>query len=71
MADNVEEILRRYRPYGPVFKPGDKAPMSGTYICDRGTMLSPVYVQLTRGEEFPEAGGMGPHTRWRETNIQA
>ena len=71
MARSVEEILARYRPYGPVFKPGDKAPVSGTYVCDRGTMLAPVRVQLTKGEEFPEAEGMGPHTRWRETNIQA
>jgi hypothetical protein len=71
MARSVEETLARYRPYGPVFKPGDKAPVSGTYVCDRGTMLPPVRVQLTKGEEFPEAEGMGPHTRWRETNIQA
>ena len=71
MARSVEEILARYRPYGPVFKPGDKAPVSGTYVCDRGTMLPPVRLQLTKGEEFPEAEGMGPHTRWRETNIQA
>src|ERR671910_3884520 len=33
-------------------------------------MLPPVRVQLTKGEEFPEAEGLGPHTRWRETNIQ-
>ncbi len=71
MAESVEEILARYRPYSPVFKPGDKAPISGTFVCDRGTMLPPVRVQLTKGEEFPEAEGMGQHTRWRETNIQA
>jgi hypothetical protein len=34
-------------------------------------MLPPVRVQLSRGEEFPEAGGLGEHTRWRQTNIQA
>ncbi len=70
MAESVEEILARYRPYGPVFKPGDKAPISGTFVCDRGTMLSPIRVQLTKGDTFPEAEGMGRHTRWRETNIQ-
>jgi hypothetical protein len=68
---NVEDVISRYRPYGPVFKPGEKAPISGTYICHRGTMLSPVRVQLTKGEEFPEAEGLGAHTRWHETNIQA
>lgn len=68
---SVEDILNRYRPYGPVFKPGEKAPISGTYICDRGTMLPPIRVQLTKGDPFPEAEEIGPHTRWRETNIQA
>ena len=71
MPSNVEEILARYRSYGPAYKPGEKAPVSGTYICDRGTMLPPVRVQLTKGELFPEAEGLGAHTRWRETNIQA
>ncbi|MDX6380122.1 MAG: hypothetical protein QOI57_1146 [Rubrobacteraceae bacterium] len=71
MPPSIDEILARYRPYGPAFKPGDKAPISGTYICHRGTMLPPVRVQLTKGEEFPEAEGLGAHTRWRETNIQA
>jgi hypothetical protein len=70
MPPSVDEILSRYRPYGPVFKPGEKAPVSGTYVCHRGTMLSPVRVQLTKGEEFPEAEGLGAHTRWQETNIQ-
>ncbi len=70
MSRSVDEILSRYRPYGPVFKPGEKAPVSGTYVCHRGTMLPPVRVQLTKGEEFPEAEGLGVHTRWRETNIQ-
>ncbi len=68
---SVEDILARYRPYGPVYKPGEKAPYSGTFICDRGTMQPPVRVQLSRGEEFPEAEGLGGHTIWRETNIQA
>ena len=68
---SLEEILDRYRPYGPTYRPGDTAPFSGTYVCDRGTMLPPVRVQLSRGEEFPEAEGLGPHTRWRSTNIQA
>ncbi|HEU4846661.1 MAG TPA: YjzC family protein [Rubrobacteraceae bacterium] len=68
---SLEDILDRYRPYGPTYRPGDKAPFSGTYVCDRGTMLPPVRVQLSRGEEFPEAEGLGPHTRWRGTNIQA
>ena len=70
MPPSVDEILSRYRPYGPVFKPGEKAPVSGTYVCHRGTMLPPVRVQLTKSEEFPEAEGLGTHTRWRETNIQ-
>jgi hypothetical protein len=68
---SLEDILDRYRPYGPTYRPGDKAPFSGTYVCDRGTMLPPVRVQLSRGEEFPEAEGLGPHTRWHSTNIQA
>ncbi len=71
MQPSIEDILSRYRPYGPVFKPGEKAPVSGTYVCHRGTMLPPVRVQLTKGEEFPEAEGLGAHTRWLETNIQA
>jgi hypothetical protein len=68
---SLEDILDRYRPYGPTYRPGDKAPFSGTYVCDRGTMHPPVRVQLSRGEEFPEAEDLGPHTRWRGTNIQA
>ena len=68
---NVDEIIARYRPYGPVFKPGEKAPVSGTFVCDRGTMLPPVRIQLTKGEQFPEAERLGQHTRWRGTNIQA
>ena len=71
MQPSIEDIIARYRPYGPVFKPGERAPVSGTYVCHRGTMLSPVRAQLTKGEEFPEAEGLGAHTRWRETNIQA
>jgi hypothetical protein len=71
MAANLEDILARYRTYGYIYKPGDKAPFSGTYVCDRGTMLPPVRVQLSRGEEFPEVEGLGEHTRWRSTNIQA
>lgn len=71
MSQRLDDILNRYRHYGPTFKPGDKAPVSSTYICDRGTMFPPVRVQLTKGETFPEAEGVGPHTRWRETNIQA
>jgi hypothetical protein len=71
MASSLEDILARYRPYGQIYRPGDKAPFSGTYVCDRGTMLPPVRVQLSRGEEFPEAEGLGGHTRWRGTNIQA
>jgi hypothetical protein len=34
-------------------------------------MLPPVRVQLTKGEEFPEAENLGAHTRWHQTNIQA
>jgi hypothetical protein len=71
MASNLEDILARYRPYGQTYRPGDKAPFSGTFVCDRGTMLPPVRAQLSRGEEFPEAEGLGEHTRWRSTNIQA
>jgi YjzC-like protein len=67
----LEDMLARYKPYAPTYAPGEKAPISGTYICDRGTMLPPVRVQLSKGEEFPEATGLGAHTRWRETNIQA
>ena len=74
MSPNAEDalfrVLNRYQPYGPVYKPGEKAPFSGTYICDRGTMLTPVRVQLTKGDPFPEAEGLGVHTRWHETNIQ-
>ena len=68
---NLEDILARYRPYGHIYRPGDKAPFSGTYVCDRGTMLPPLRIQLSRGEEFPEAEGLGEHTLWRSTNIQA
>lgn len=68
---NVDEIIARYRPYGPTFKPGEQAPFSGTFVCDRGTMLPPIRVQLAKGEEFPEAEDLGEHTRWRQTNIQA
>ena len=71
MAPGLEEILARYRPYGQIYRPGDKAPFSGTYVCDRGTMLAPVRIQLAKGEEFPEAEGLGEHTIWRSTNIQA
>ncbi|WP_273841513.1 YjzC family protein [Rubrobacter calidifluminis] len=71
MSEVVEEILKRYRPSAPTYRPGEKAPFSGTFVCDRGTMRPPVYVQLSRGEEFPEAEGMGHHTLWRSTNIQA
>jgi hypothetical protein len=69
--DSLEDILARYRPYGYAYRPGDKAPFSGTFVCDRGTMLPSVRVQLSRGEEFPEVDGLGEHTRWRSTNIQA
>ncbi|MEJ7840147.1 MAG: YjzC family protein [Rubrobacter sp.] len=68
---NLNEILARYQPYGPTFKPGDKAPFSGTFVCDRGTMLPPIRVQLAKGEVFPEAEGIGEYTHWKETNIQA
>jgi hypothetical protein len=67
---NVDDILARYRPYGPTFKPGEKAPFSGTFVCDRGTMLPPIRVQLAKGEAFPEAENLGEHTRWKQTNIQ-
>ena len=63
MSSSIEAVLPHYRP-------DDKAPFSGTYVCDWGTMLSPVRVQLSKGEEFPEAEGLGPHTRWRETLIR-
>ncbi len=71
MTDSLEDILARYGHYGPAYAPGDKAPFSGTFICDRGTMLPPIRVQLAKGETFPEAGGLGEHTHWRGTNIQA
>ena len=71
MASSLEEILARYRQYGQIYRPGDKAPFSGTYVCVRGTMLAPVRVQIAKGEEFPEAEGLGEHTLWRSTNIQA
>jgi hypothetical protein len=67
---NIDDILARYRPYGPTFKPGEKAPFSGTFVCDRGTMLPPIRVQLAKGEEFPEAEDLRAHTIWKETNIQ-
>ncbi len=68
---NLDDILARYRSYGPTFKPGERAPFSGTFVCDRGTMLPPIRVQLAKGEEFPEAENLGEHTHWRQTNIQA
>ena len=71
MASSLEEILARYSRYGQIYRPGDKAPFSGTYVCDRGTMLAPVRIQLSKGEEFPEAEGLREHTLWRSTNIQA
>ncbi len=71
MTDSLEDILARYRHYGPAYAPGDKAPFSGTFICDLGTMLAPIRVQLAKGEAFPEDGGLGGHTRWHGTNIQA
>ncbi|MBA2693398.1 MAG: hypothetical protein H0U65_13060 [Rubrobacter sp.] len=67
----VEEVIARYKPYGQAYRPGEKAPFSGTFACDRGTMLPPIRVQLSRGEVFPEAEGLGEHTHWRGTNIQA
>lgn len=70
-SPEVEAILSRYKSYGYSYRPGDKAPFSGTFVCDRGTMLAPVRVQLGKGEEFPEVDGLGAHTRWRSTNIQA
>ena len=70
MSADLEEILARYRSYGPSYKPGEKAPNAGTYICDRGTMQPPAYIQLSKGEEFPEVEGLGEHTRWSQTNIQ-
>ena len=70
MSADLEEILARYRSYGPSYKPGDKAPNAGTYICDRGTMQPPAYIQLSKGEEFPEVESLGEHTRWSQTNIQ-
>ena len=71
MTSSLEEILVRYRRVGQIYRPGVKAPFSGTYVCDRGTMLAPVRVQLSKGEEFPEAEGLGEHTIWRSTNIQS
>ena len=71
MPSSLEDVLARYRRHGQIYRPGEKAPFSGTYVCDRGTMLAPVRVQLARGEEFPEAEGLGEHTHWRSTNIQA
>ena len=65
VPSSIEAVLPRYRPYGPVHKPGDKAPFSGTDVCDRGTILSPVRVRLSKGEEFPEAEGLSPHTQAR------
>ena len=71
MNAEVEEILARYRPYGATYKPGDKTPISGTFICDMGTMLPPVRIQLAKGEEFPQTESLGEATRWYQTNIQA
>ncbi|WP_047864601.1 hypothetical protein [Rubrobacter aplysinae] len=70
-ARTTQEILDRYRHYGPVFEAGEQAPVTNTYICDLGTMHAPVRVQLAKGETFPEAGGLGAATRWYQTNIQA
>jgi hypothetical protein len=53
-----------------IHKPDEKVPFSGTYICARGTLLPPVRVQLTKGDPFSEAEGLGAHARWHETNVQ-
>lgn len=71
MSASLEDILARYKPYGSVHKPGEKAPNAGTYICDRGTMMAPARVQLSKGDTFPEVEGLGEHTRWSQTNIQS
>lgn len=70
-SEIVERVIARYRPYGATYRPGEKAPFSGTFICDRGTMLPPLRVQVSRGDALPEAEGLGVHTLWRGTNIQA
>ncbi len=74
VSPSTEDILLRglslYRPYGPIYEPGEKARFSGTYICARGTLLPPIRAQLTKGDSFPEAEGLGIHARWRETNAQ-
>lgn len=70
MSVDLEKVIARYRSYGSIYKPGDKAPNSGTYICDRGTMLAPIRVQLSKEDDFPEVAGLGEHTRWAQTNVQ-
>ncbi|AHY46008.1 YjzC-like protein [Rubrobacter radiotolerans] len=70
-SEVVERVIARYKPYGQTYRPGEKAPFSGTFVCDRGTMQPPLRVQLSRGEPFPPAEGLGEHTLWRGTNIQA
>lgn len=67
----VDEVLSRYRPSAPTYKTGEKAPVSGTYTCYRGTMLPPVRIQITKSERFPEAEGVGAHARWQATDAQA
>lgn len=71
MSNSLEDILARYQPYAKTYKPGDKAPNAGTYLCDRGTMQPPAYAQLSKGDDFPEVEGLGGHTRWSQTNIQS
>ena len=70
-------VVEHHRRYSPATDPtarstsraiGHRFP--ATYLCDRGTMLPAVRVQLSKGEELPKVEGLGEHTRWRETNIQ-
>jgi hypothetical protein len=46
VSPSTEDILLRglslYRPYGPIYEPGEKARFSGTYIYARGTLLPPI-----------------------------
>ena len=58
VSPSTEDILLRglslYRPYGPIYNPGEKARFSGTYICARGTLLPLIRAQLTKGDPFSE-----------------
>ena len=61
---HMENVLARCGPYGPTYGPDEEVPFSSIFVCERGTVLIPVGVQLPKGEGFPEVAGLGEHTRF-------